>query len=216
METDATKSSADVPLTGLTGQGVLPGCEDNFHGADSVAVDLTAQEERFCREYIIDRNGTKAYLRAYPHCTYNTSRTESAKLLAKPCIINRINELEEARNARLDVTGDRVLQQLAILAFSDPRDLFDGDGALIPLHELDHDTATSIHTFETVGRKGGMITKVKLHDRRAALELLGRSTRLSLFKESMDLTHTHRFSELSDAELLELAKQKAAEVLNAA
>jgi phage terminase small subunit len=209
----SSTSSADGPLTGLPGQTVLPCCTDDFNGADSVAADLSPKLERFCREYIIDRNGTRAHQRAF--CSaYNTARTEASKLLAKTNIARRIEELEEARRERLDITADRVLQRLAMLAFANVRDFYDDRGELIPIHELDHDVAAAISSFETIGGKSGIVTKVKLHDQKAALELLGKTEKLKLFRENVNLNHA--FGEYSDEELEELARQKAAALLSGA
>jgi phage terminase small subunit len=54
----------------------------------------------------------------------------------------------EERQQRLDLSADRVLQEIAKIAFFDPRKLFNQDGSLKNINELDADTAAAIAGFE--------------------------------------------------------------------
>jgi len=157
--------------------------------------DLTEKEEWFCREYICDAamNATQAYARVFKGCAYNTARTEGSRLLANPNISQRIDELKQERNKRLEITADRVLEELAKLAFHDPRNFFDEDGRLKPIGELDPDHAKVIAGIETLhkvdgGDKDGVTitTKIKLADRGQNLERLGKH--LKLFTDKTELT----------------------------
>lgn len=69
---------------------------------------------------------------------------------------------------------------MARLAFSDARRLFRPDGTIIPLHELDEDTAATVAAFEIETSANGITTtKIKLWDKGAALEMAMK--RLGLF-----------------------------------
>lgn len=61
------------------------------------AIQLTASEERFCREYAIQRNAQVAYSRAFPEYKGDGRivRLEGARLLKNPAISARISELVE-------------------------------------------------------------------------------------------------------------------------
>jgi phage terminase small subunit len=151
---------------------------------------LTEREELFCREFICDYagNATRSYLRAFPHVTYGTAKTEGNRLLTNPDIQARIAELKEERNKRLELSADRVLKELVKLAFYDPRDFFDSDGRLKPVDELDPDHAAVIAGIETFHKTIGddkdgicVLTKIKLPDKNTALEKLGKH--LMLWKE---------------------------------
>jgi hypothetical protein len=50
-------------------------------------------------------------------------------------------QFAEERTKRLDISADRVLQQLAKIDFFDSRKLFNQDGSLKNVNELDADTA---------------------------------------------------------------------------
>ncbi len=149
---------------------------------------LSPQHDRFCREFIIDENAVRAYQRAYPNSGYESARVSACELLAKPNVQDRIQELREERNKRLDISADRVLAELAKLAFYDPRNLFDDDGRLKTITEMDADAAAVIAGIESTHKIVGedkdgiaVLTKIKLPDKKSALELIGRS--LAMWKD---------------------------------
>lgn len=147
---------------------------------------LSDREDWFCREYVADaaENATEAYSRVFK-AIRSTSSVEGCRLLKKPNIRARINELREDRAKRLGVSSDAVLAGIAKLAFYDVRNLFDSDGRIKPIDELDPDLSSVISGIETMHKvtgddKDGMcvITKIKLADRGQNLERLGRHLKL--------------------------------------
>lgn len=101
----------------------------------------------------------------------------------------RFEEILEARRqkvrAKLNITADGVVQELAMIAFHDSRNLFDEQGRLLSIHDFDDEAAIAVAQLEVqhTGGKDGWseIRKVKMHDKLKALELLSR--RLNLFEE---------------------------------
>jgi len=75
------------------------------------------KRERFCQEYLIDLNGTKAAERS--KYSKHTANEQAARLLANVSVKARIAELKAIRNERTRVTQDRVVKELAMLGFSD-------------------------------------------------------------------------------------------------
>jgi len=157
--------------------------------------ELTAKEERLVREFLA--NGEiqcRAFMRVYPNYSYDMARTESSKVFAKLHIKRRIKELRDERNKRLEITADKVLAEIAKLAFFDPRDFFDADGRLKPIDELDPDHAAVIAGIETLHKIVGedkdgvtVLTKIKLPDKGANLERLGRNLKLFTDKKELEL-----------------------------
>lgn len=81
-----------------------------------------------------------------------TAASQGSRLLTD---VNFAAEIAEAEREQLaaaskttGLTLERVQQELARLAFSDPRKLLRPDGTLIPIHELDDDTAATLASFE--------------------------------------------------------------------
>lgn len=105
---------------------------------------LTPPQERFCREYLKDLNATRAYQRAYPNATWETAHVNGPNMIAKARVSERIAELQKERERRTQVSADRVVLELARLAFVDVRNLFDVDGNLKPAHLLDDATAAAV------------------------------------------------------------------------
>jgi phage terminase small subunit len=73
----------------------------------------------------------------------------------------------------------RTLKEVARLAYFDPRKLFDSEGRLIPMTELDDDTAAAVASIEVVeefesvdGKRvpAGLLKKIKIADKNSALD----------------------------------------------
>lgn len=85
---------------------------------------LNPKQERFCEEYMIDKNATQAYLRVYG-CGYDAARASAPRLLAKACVAQRIEQLREAERERLRVDRQRLLDEAAKIAFLNIDDVID-------------------------------------------------------------------------------------------
>ena len=78
---------------------------------------LTAKQQRFVEEYLVDLNATQAAIRAgYPE---KTARSIGAENLTKPVIEEAIADALKARRLRTEITQDRVLEELALIGFAD-------------------------------------------------------------------------------------------------
>ena len=76
---------------------------------------LTARQARFVNEYLIDLNGTQAVIRA----GYRTRSPEvhASRLLTRPLVAKAITAAQAARAKRTEITADRVIHELARIAF---------------------------------------------------------------------------------------------------
>jgi phage terminase small subunit len=91
---------------------------------------------------------------------------------------SRQKELREKHQ----LTTDRVLKELARLAYFDIRKLYDEKGELKAVHQLDDDTAAAIASMDL---EGGKIVKVRGADKNSAIEKAARI--LGLFKPDVPL-----------------------------
>lgn len=136
---------------------------------------LTDKQRLFCAEYIVDLNATQAAIRA--GYSEHTARQMGTENLSKPVISAEIERLKAERLQRVGITADRVLIELARLAYSDPRKLYREDGSMKPPAEWDDDTAASVSAVETEEHGGddpATVRRVKRWDKKSALELLGK------------------------------------------
>lgn len=142
-------------------------------------IKLTAKQQKFCLEYLIDLNGTQAAIRAgYSKDTAGAIAHENLK---KPEIEARIIELRRATADKLDITRERIAQEYARIAFADIRELYNTDNSLKSINDLGDDAAAVIASIEVDeidewkdGEKKtiGYTTKVKRWDKKAALDSL--------------------------------------------
>lgn len=143
---------------------------------------LTDKQKRFCEEYLIDLNATQAAIRAgYKE---KTAYAQGQRLLKKVEAQEYLQELMNERSKRTEITADRVLRELAAIAFSDRTELAQvgesGEVTFTPTEQLKEDIKRTIAGIEN-GKYG---TKVTTYDKVKALELLGKH--LGLFTAGAD------------------------------
>ena len=156
---------------------------------------MTDAQKRFCDEYLIDLNATRAYKVAYPNCKKDeTAKSAGSRLLTNVNLQNYISEKMKEREKRTEVTQDMVIKELAKIAFLDIRKLYTENGQLKNIADIDDNTAGAISSLETLEEydgygddreKIGDTQKVKLLDKTKALELLGRH--LGIFNDKLDV-----------------------------
>ena len=133
---------------------------------------LTDRQRRFVEEYLVDCNATLAAGRA--GYSARSARQAGARLRAAPHVRRAVEAAMAARSDRLGVSQDRVVLELARLAFADMRDFASwGDGGvrLRPSEELTEDQAACVSEIVETPGKG---VRVKLYGKTQALSALAR------------------------------------------
>ena len=147
---------------------------------------MTRKQKRFVEEYLVDLNATQAAIRA-GYSEKNAGRI-GPELLGKTCVQDAIDIALAKRSARTEVTADRVVKELARIAFVDTRRIFTwgpGGVTLRPSGELTDDEAAVVATVEETTSENGGSIKAKLCDKMKALEMLGRH--LGMFKDKLEV-----------------------------
>jgi len=146
---------------------------------------ISPKRRLFIAEYLIDHNGTQAAIRA--GYSVKAADVQGPALMGISGIREEIEKEFEKRLEKIGVSKDRVLTEIARLAFSDNRRLYRKDGSLLMPSEWDDETAAAIagvETFEEFSGRGedrvqiGITKKVKVWDKARCLELLGRHLKL--------------------------------------
>jgi phage terminase small subunit len=140
---------------------------------------LTQKQENFCIAYIETGIASEAYRRAY-----NTERMkdkqvweEACKLLKRPNVTQRVKELREEAKDRAMVTLERVIEELAVIAFVDPIDIFDDAGNVLPLSHMKESARRAIGGIKrrtVTGQSIEETVEAKLLNKLDALEKLMR------------------------------------------
>ena len=77
---------------------------------------LTEKQKRFVSEYLVDLNATQAAIRA--GYSQKTADRIGAELLGKTWVAAEIQKEIKKREQRTNITQDRVLEELAAIAFA--------------------------------------------------------------------------------------------------
>ena len=160
---------------------------------------LTIKQERFCLEYLKDNNASRAYREAY-NATKMSDKTineVSSRLLKDSKISARIEALQKPAMKKAEVTAEKIISELAKIAFFDVQVLYNEDGTLKQITELDSEVTRAIHSTKVRLEKQGQgredwaeIKEIRTHDKLKALELLGKTLAMFTDKSQTDLSGT--------------------------
>jgi len=162
---------------------------------------LTAKQQRFVDEYLIDLNATQAAIRA--GYSEKTARQVASENLSKPDVAEAIAEAQKRRSERTEITQDRVLAELGKIAFADIRQAVrwgkspidatsenaDKNGLgiypveLVPSETIDDDIAAAVSEVSLT--QTGI--KIKMHDKKSALDSIAKH--LGMFVEKAEVKH---------------------------
>jgi phage terminase small subunit len=156
---------------------------------------LTIKQERFAQRYVELGNASEAYRQSYDASAMKpeTINRSAKELLDNHKVAARIEGLQDLALKRHQVTIDRVIAEYARLAFLDVRKAFNDQGDLLPIHEIDDDTAAAISGIECEaiieGRDRtpvGTLKKIKLADKKGALDSIAKY--LGMFIDKTEIT----------------------------
>jgi phage terminase small subunit len=143
---------------------------------------LTAKQQRFVDEYLIDLNASAAAKRA--GYSVKTADQLGYQLLQNPSVAEAISKGRQIQAARTHVDAQWLLDRLGTECDADLAELYNDQGALKPIHQWPKIFRTGLvagieteQQFEMVdGKKTptGVLHKIKLSDRAKRLELVGR------------------------------------------
>lgn len=151
-----------------------------------MARKLTDKQQRFVEEYLIDLNATQACIRA--GYSVKTANEQGAQNLAKLSIQEAIAKEMAERSKRTGINQDRVVTELARIAFINPQNLIDPEDASIKPDATEDDLACiqSVKVKTMDGAKGTSVEReIKLNDKMKALELLGKH--LGMWNDKIDV-----------------------------
>lgn len=158
--------------------------------------ELTARQREFCHEYLVDLNARAAALRVgYAEKSVNTN---ASQLLRMPKVAELIAELMTERSKRIEVREDRVLLEIARLAFNDPRKAFDTDGNILPIQQWPDEVAAAVSSIKILETKSGDETlsiqtkEIKFWDKSKNLDLAARH--LGMLKDKLELSGNVQFT----------------------
>ena len=149
---------------------------------------LTPKQKRFCEEYLIDLNATQAAIRA--GYSKKTAYSQGQRLLKNVEVAASIKVKLGERSIRTGITADWVLHQLWNLANGNILDFITIGRDGLPVVNLSNTTRDQTAALRglkaTVVASGGVSVDLKLADKKAALELLGKH--LGMFNQKHEIS----------------------------
>lgn len=139
-----------------------------------MARKLTDKQKKFVEEYLIDLNATQSAIRA--GYSPKTANEQGARLLANVSIQEAISKAMAERSRRTGINQDRIVQELARIAFVKITDVVDPDGEINTNASDDDLACIESYKVEDSDSVNGSSSKreVKLASKLKALELLGK------------------------------------------
>lgn len=148
---------------------------------------LTAKEKLFAKFYVIDLNPSEAVIKAGYNMTKLSAYVQGCNLLKKSKVQEEIARLQSATSKKLEITAERVIMEMAKIAFSNIGGLFDPKtGNLKKVDQMDPNDLAAVSgiSIDDLGgnhRQSITTKKIRMYDKIRALEKLG--LHLGLFKE---------------------------------
>ena len=157
------------------------------------------KHELFCREYIIDLNGTQAAIRA--DFSEKTANRIASRLLSRVDIQTRIAELRSVRIEEVRIDANYVLKRLIEIDEMDVADILDDGGDFLPIRSWPKVWRTTLSGLDIAIINSGdtetILKKIKWPDKVKNLELLGKHIGVGAFTEKVD--HTSSDGSMSPA-----------------
>jgi len=137
--------------------------------------EMTPKQSAFVREYLVDHNATRAYLRAGYRCSEQAAQANAFRMMANDGIASAIADAAKAATDVANLTVQDTLTALRRFLSYDVRKFYDADGKPLHVTQLDDDSAAAIVGIKVVTKGNaemgfGEVTEFKLADKVATLE----------------------------------------------
>ena len=145
--------------------------------------ELSHQQKRFVGLYLKDNrfNQTAAYMEAYHQDDEDIAASNASALVRNRKIMKAIDSILNQRFKRLNLKPEIVLQEIIRVALGDVRQLYNDNGSLKDMQEINiaqQAMIKSVETKESITSGFVIEKKIKCHDKLKALELLARNLKI--------------------------------------
>lgn len=147
-------------------------------GLSSSPLAVQARHDEFIRVYNLNGgNGTKAAIAA--GYSSKAAHVQGSQLVQRFNLKTAASERAAIALEKSGLDSERVLEELRRIAFADPRKLFNTDGSIKAIHDLDDDTAAAVASVDSdemyAGRGDnrslvGQSKKIRMWDKLGALD----------------------------------------------
>lgn len=152
---------------------------------------LTKQQKAFCDDFMVTNHMTNSYMKAFPNCTNKASASAAAsRLLSKNEHVRdymHTMEVQATKQAikKAEISKERILQEEGLIAFLDPINLLDENGAIKNLKDLPEEIRRSIHKITETTVAGVRTLRFEFYNKGQSLDRLEKC--LKMHQEGIDL-----------------------------
>ncbi len=137
---------------------------------------LSEKHILFCNEYLIDFNASAAFVRA--GYAEKGARQNAYTLLQNDEIKEYLSKQQEKLQRKTEISAERVINELAKIAFHNTQDFVNGGNSVLEIKHLDRDKVAAVSKIKTTTKEfdGNVTTTTEIgfYDKVDALEKLGR------------------------------------------
>jgi len=134
---------------------------------------LTAKQQLFCDEYLVDMNATAAALRA----GYSSTTALNGSLMRLPKIRTFLERRMHTSSEKAQQNRELLLGELTKIALGNMGNYFDADGCAKPMYALSEDEKSALW-YVKVNADGSAV--YKMHNKLAAIEKIAKLLQLYL------------------------------------
>jgi phage terminase small subunit len=170
---------------------------------------LLPKEREFCYQYLLCNFNATTAARTVG---YKNPRQMAVHLKGRQCVVKFLKKLSKKHFDKLDITVESVSQELARLGFSDITNLVDIEADTITLKDQEemgtatrtiqsieiNDSRQNIGSDEKPTYVGEIKTKLRMHDKKGALDSLGKW--LKMFVDQSESTINVNIAEAEAAD----------------
>ena len=125
---------------------------------------MTEKQKIFADEYLIDLNATRAYRVAYPSVKREeTAAVNGSRMLRNAKVAEYIQKRMQDRQKRTEITQDRVLQELAAIAFAKTTDYAEIKNECVRIKDTGDLDEQQVRAIAGI-KKGKFGVEIKLND----------------------------------------------------
>lgn len=181
---------------------------------------LTPKQEKFCQEYVMYGNKSRAYRVAYnaENMSSEAIGVEAVNLCKNPKVALRIEEIQKDLTERFKTDLDETVRGVFNIANFDIAELYDEDGSFKSIHDIPKHVRTAIAGVKTYeekvdGSTVGVNKDVRIINKLDALEKLIKYFGGYEKDNAQKIEKPKDYSKLTDDEIVALSKleQKASQ-----
>jgi phage terminase small subunit len=152
--------------------------------------ELTHLQKRFVQFILKGNNQKDAYLKAGYKARGKTAYENASRLARKAKVKKAIQKGQEKANRAAEITQKRILEEYGKIAFFTIKQIYDENGKLKPVKDMDDATAAVIAAIDishkhTHSGEIEILKKIKAYDKIKALDSLARTQ--GMFNDKLNL-----------------------------